>query len=176
LSVHWDLHVDGVLRKANNMISKAVKMQKGVKLDFEGALYQVDDGLEDKILDTQMKMVAVSGFSFTKDDEGPETIGTIEVRLYVLRTFGAEYPLDSTMLTYLDEKNDEDEEEMDEKIAFYKTIAPEYMVEFEKNCQEVDKKTGNSWNKKLNTKRPSKEPWAIFRFHYRSKGAYLQIV
>jgi hypothetical protein len=159
------------------MISKAVKMQKGVKLDSEEALHQVDGGLNDtKILDTQMKMIAVSGFNFTKDDEGLETVGTIEVRLYVLRSFGAEYPLDTTVLTYLDDKNDEENEHMDGKSALYKTIAPDYMVEFEKNCQEVDKKTSNAWNRKLNTKRPSKEPWAIFRFHYRSKGAYIQII
>ena len=160
------------------MIGKAVKLQKGVKLDFEEALYQVDDGLGDtKILDTQMKMALVSGYDFTRDDDASETVGTIEVRLYVLRTFDAEYPLDTDVVTYLDDEDDEDDEGTEgtqRKKATYKTIVPEYMVDFEKNVQELDRKTSNAWRKKLKTKRPSKEPWVIFRFHYRSKGLYLQ--
>ncbi|KAK7184156.1 hypothetical protein DPSP01_001206 [Paraphaeosphaeria sporulosa] len=171
LAIHWDLRVDGVLRKANNMISKVVKAQKGVKLDVEEALYLMDDGLsEAKLLETQMKIVPVSGFNFTKNRDSLETVGTIEIRLYVLRTFGAEFPRD-TFMTYLDDEDEEEKDDMDRKKATYLTIAPDYMVDFEKNCQELDKKTANAWKKKLNTKRPSKNPWAIFRFHYRSKEA-----
>lgn len=158
-----------MLRKANNMTSKAVKAQKGVKLDIEEALYQKDDGLsETKIIDTQMKVVPVSGYSLTKNVDTLETVGTIEVRLYVLRTFGAEYPRDAVM-SYLDDDEDE-KDDMGRLKATYQTIAPDLMIEFEENCQELDKKSVNAWKKKLSTKRPSKDPWAIFRFHYRSKG------
>ncbi|KAJ4344592.1 uncharacterized protein N0V89_012336 [Didymosphaeria variabile] len=170
-SVHWDLHIDGILRKANNMVSKAVKFQKGVKLDFEEALYQTNDGLGDtKILDTQMNLVPVSGFTFSQDGDVPETVGTIEVRLYVLRTFGEDCVLNEDVDTYLNNE-DEEGEDAECKQATYKTIAPEFMIEFEKNVQELDKKASKAWNKKLTARRPSKEPWAIFRFHYRSKEA-----
>ncbi|KAL1595722.1 hypothetical protein SLS60_009411 [Paraconiothyrium brasiliense] len=169
-SVHWDLYVDGVLRKANNMVSKAVKYQKGVKLDFEEALYQTNDGLGDrKILDTQMKLVPVSG-TFSQNGDVQETVGTIEVRLYVLRSFGEDWVLDDDVVTYLSNE-DEEGEDIESKQATYKTIAPEYMIEFEKNVLELDKKTTKAWDKKLNARRPSKEPWAIFRFHYRSREA-----
>lgn len=142
-------------------------MQKGVKLDFEEALYQTDDGMG--VLDTQMKVVPVSGYNFAQDDE-LETIGTIEVRLYVLRTFGAEQPLDPDTVTYLDDSDNEDTEEEQHKKATYRTTTPEYMIQFEKNVQELHGKNSKAWMKKLHANRPSKEPWAIFRFHYRSKG------
>ncbi|KAF9730611.1 hypothetical protein PMIN03_009411 [Paraphaeosphaeria minitans] len=165
LSVHWDLHVDGVLRKANNMISKTVKPQKAIKLDVEEALYLRNDGLgKTKLLETEMKIVPISGYSCTENAFHLETVGTIEVRLYVLRTFGAELARDN-FITYL---NDGD---MCQKKAFYNDIAPNYMIGFETNVPELEKKTANVWNKKLNMKRPSKDPWAIFRFHYRSKKA-----
>lgn len=173
LSVYWDVHVDGVLRKANNMISKAVKVQKGVKLDTEEALYLVENSSNaeaTKLLETQMKIVPVSGFKFTNESDGFETVGTIEIRLYVLRTLGAEFAREA-YITYLDEDEESEDEADGNKKATYRTIAPDFRIDFEKNRQELDKKIANAWKKKLNTKRPSKEPWAIFRFHYRSKGA-----
>ncbi|KAJ4301092.1 hypothetical protein N0V90_003182 [Kalmusia sp. IMI 367209] len=172
LTIAHDTFVDGVLRKANNYVGKTVKLQKSKPLDCEKALLRLDDGFGDKkTLDTEMKIAPVSGVSFTQD-EGPETIGTIEVRLYVLRMFCDDQPL-GKVPTYLDchEDEDDDEEEGEDKKATYKTITPEYMINFERNCQELDITTAKRWKKRLVAKRPGRDPWAIFRFHYRSKEA-----
>ena len=138
-----------------------------------------------------MVVAPVSGPDVRKGN-GSETVGTIEVRLYVLRTFGTECLLDRNIVTYLneagadaekdnetDKTRDKSEETQDKDVmpkhqkpkrVTYKSIAPDFMVDFEKNCQEIDRKRANAEKKKLMSKRPDKEPWAIFRFYYRLKG------
>ncbi|KAF1971191.1 hypothetical protein BU23DRAFT_570182 [Bimuria novae-zelandiae CBS 107.79] len=119
LSIAHDLVIDGVLRKAQNTISKNVKYQKGIKLDLDSVLHRVDCGGETNIIDTMMKVVPVSGFHFTQKDAW-ETIGTIKLYLYVPRTFGTDHPLDSEVFTYLDDEAedvDEDEDKGEEKEA-----------------------------------------------------------
>lgn len=176
------------MRKSYSTTSKAVKKHKGVKLDIEKALFQIDgDGVgETNIIDTQMKVAPVSGFNFSQGDE-PENIGTIELRLYILRSFGVEHSLDSNVKTYITEDNSEDDadeeangddpaiekvEEKHQKDAKFRSITPDFVIEFEKNCQEIDRKMARNWKKKMTAKRPGEQPWAIFRFHYRSKGMW----
>lgn len=182
----YDFYVDGVLRKSNNCVSKVVKCQKSFRLDVSTALVHIDAGDDTQILDTQMMAAPVSDLDLRKD-EGSETVGTVELRLYVMRTAGTECALDGDAVTYLSEVKTEAEENDDKKdsvpkqqkpkqqkpkITTYKSIAPDLMLDFEKNCQEVDRKKANAEKKKLTAKRPDKMPWAIFRFYYRSKGKY----
>lgn len=187
-----DLIVDGILRKACNKASKAVKQQKSEKLDIDTVLYKTQDGSGTQLLDTTMTIGPASSLIFTQDDHAAENFGTIELHLYVLRTFGTEHALNSDFCTYLDKVDSDDdeedyteEEEEDHELkesrdpkkrreeAAYRSIAPEFRVNFEKNCQEIDMKAANAYRKKLVAKRPCKEPWAIFRFHYRSFGLYI---
>lgn len=186
LNVAHDLFVDGVLRKSCNTASKTVKQHKGIKLDIDSALYQINKDEDSIFIDTQMKVVPATGFIFTQSDE-PESIGTIELHLYVLRTFGVECSLDNSVKTYVTKEeagkqNDEDKETDEkgqvieklrgenQKCAKFKSIVPDSMIEFDTNCQELDRKSFNSWKKKMIAKRPGEGPWTIFRFHYRLKG------
>lgn len=65
--------------------------------------------------------------------------------------------------------NIEDDEEP--RSANYKLVPPTYQMTFEKNFAALDKLKLNRQLKLIDAKRPGTEPWAIFRFHYRSKGA-----
>lgn len=181
-----DLFIDGVLRKSCNTASKTVKQHKNIKLDIDSALYQINKDDGSIVIDTQMKVVPATGFRFIQSD-GPESIGMIEMHLYVLRTFGVECSLDNSVKTYVTKEEvgeqDDEDEETDEKgqviekprkeyqkNAIFRSIVPNSMIEFETNCQELDRKAFNSWKKKMTAKRPGEAPWAIFRFHYRFKG------
>lgn len=158
-TVAYDVKIDGVCRKANSYIGKSVQLQKNKKLDFEKFLYQTPDG----IIDTDMLVTTHSG-SVVLSKEAPETIGTIELRVYVTRQFGVEHEIDDARRF--------DKAEDDTDTARYKDIAPQYQMTFEKNCSTLEGSKANREKKKINAKRPGTEPWAIFRFHYRSKGEF----
>lgn len=161
--VAYDCFVDGVCRKANSYVGKAVQVQKK-KLDVDSFLYQTADG----VIDTEMSVVPYTGT--TNLDKGAcETIGTIELRVSITRQFDVEHDIDDAC------KYDKVEEESDStaQVANYKDVPPQYQMTFEKNCSTLEGRKGNAEKKKVHAKRPGKEPWAIFRFHYRTKGKLL---
>jgi hypothetical protein len=153
--------VDGVCRKANSYIGKSVQLQKAKKLDFETFLVQTPDG----IIDTEMFVSSLSGPT-SLEKETPDTIGVIELRVFITRQFGVEHDMnDVRKFDTLkgDTKNDP-------QVASYKDVVPQFQMAFEKNCSTLDGFRANREKKKVNAKRPGKEPWAVFRFHYRSNG------
>ena len=95
-----------------------------------------------------------------------DDIGTIELQICVLRSFGEEHVL-CDVPAYYDVKCDG--QDLDSPAGYYK-IAPQHMMKFEENCVTLDNRQANKAKRAMNSKRPGAEPWAIFRFHYRSEG------
>jgi hypothetical protein len=157
--------VDGVLRKSVSSAAKTVHHQKHKKLDIETFLYK--SGQES--LDTDMLVGSLSGIT-TIQGEGKETIGTMELRLYITRHIGVDHVSDKFDNYTCVSDNVEDDGPRD---ATYKMVAPNFQMKFEKNAAALDKPKLNRQLKMMNAKRPGTEPWAIFRFHYRSKGSCL---
>lgn len=139
-------------------------MQKSKKLDVDSVLYQTADG----VIDTEMSVVPYTGTT-ELDKETCETIGTIELRVYITRQFDVEHNFDDAR------KYDGVQEDSDSsaRVANYKDVPPQYQMTFEKNCSILEGRKGTAEKKKVYAKRPGKEPWAIFRFHYRTKGRLL---
>jgi hypothetical protein len=165
LIVAYDAVVDGVYRKSSSYIAKTVSNQKHKKLDTENFLYRTDQG----IIDTEMYVAPLLGATISQG-EGPETIGTMELRLYITRQIGINYSL-GNIETYSNHRKDNVEDEVKED-ATYKQIAPTLRMDFEKNSMPLDKRAATREQRRMETRRPGTEPWAIFRFHYRSKGWY----
>ncbi|KAJ4347471.1 hypothetical protein N0V95_005392 [Ascochyta clinopodiicola] len=164
LNVAYDFLVDGVCRKAHIYTSKSVQLHKSKKLDFEKFLYQTPDG----VIDTDM-LVSPRSESVVLGKDAPETIGTMELRVYITRQLGIEHDINGTR------KYDKivDDANIGAQVASYKDVAPQFHMTFEKNCSTLDSAKGNRERRKVYAKRPGKEPWAIFRFHYRSKESIL---
>lgn len=158
--------VDGVYRHSHTYLGRSVSLQKNKKLDFETFLYQTSDG----VIDTEMKVAPFTPIMTTPVKQAPETIGTLELRIYVLRSFGDEHTLGDVQTYY---KINDDAEDESEEFPTYRVIAPDFRMTFETNCAALDKPRATREKKKMDSKRPGKEPWAILRFHYRSKGEYL---
>lgn len=164
LAVAYDCIVDGVCRKANAYAGKSVQLQKNKKLDVESFLYQTPDG----VIDTQMSVTPYAGTSILSK-ESPETIGTVEIRVYITRQFDVEHTIDNAS-TY---DNVDEGSEPASSVADYKDVPPQFQMTFEKNCSTLETGKSKREKKKVYAKRPGTEPWAIFRFHYRTKGRLL---
>ncbi|KAF3034680.1 hypothetical protein E8E12_004042 [Didymella heteroderae] len=146
LTVGYDCLVDGVCRKAHSYAGKSVQLQKHKKLDVETFLCQTSDG----VIDTQMSVVPYTGTT-NLSKEAPETIGTVV-----------------TACTYDNVKEDSEPSAL---VANFKDVAPQFQMAFEKNCSILEVGKNKREKKKVHAKRPGTEPWAIFRFHYRTKDS-----
>ncbi|KAJ8112085.1 hypothetical protein OPT61_g5460 [Boeremia exigua] len=155
LAVTYDVHVDGVCRKTNSTVGKSVQVQKNKKLDVESFLYQTPNGT----VDTNILVAPYSG-PMSLDKQGPETVGTIDLCVYVTRQFDVEHENNDTC------KYDKASEA---GLATYKDLPPQFQMVCEKNCSTLDAPKANREKKKMYAMRAGKEPWAIFRFHYRTK-------
>ncbi|KAH5259740.1 hypothetical protein HBI71_114180 [Parastagonospora nodorum] len=165
--IAYDVIVDGILRKASSYTAKSVYFQKHKKLDAEKFLYK--SGKD--VIDTDMLVAPISGVTAISV-EGKETVGTMELRLYVTRQLGVTHaPVKYEKYDRISENSEDDEVP---KYATYKLIAPTYQMDFEKNAAPLEDGELKREHRKMNTKRPGTEPWAIFRFHYRSKDAIIE--
>lgn len=119
------------------------------------------------VIDTEMLVAPISGVTASLG-EGKETVDTIELRLYVTRQLGVTHaPVRYGKYDSISENAEDDEVP---RSATYKLIAPTCQMDFEKNSAPLDDGEVKREQRKRNLKRPGTEPWAIFRFHYRSKG------
>jgi hypothetical protein len=165
LAVVYDASVDGVLRKASSYIAKTVNFQKGKKLDVENFLYKTDKG----IIDTEVLVAPLEDVTTTQSN-AHETIGTLEIRLYITRQLDVSHTIRNVEKYYTVKGNIEDEDEETEQHASYKLLPPTFRTTFEKNSAPLDHVKVNREQKRMNAARPETEPWVIFRFHYRSIG------
>lgn len=148
-------------RKANSFAGKSVQTQRNKKLDVDSFLYETRDG----VIDTKMSVIPYTGPT-SLNKAAPETIGTIELRVYITRQFGIEHELNDDCKYY----NDSEDMDSSIPIASYQDVPPQYEMAFEKDAVALDARKANQEWKKVQAKRPGTEPWAIFRFHYRTTG------
>jgi hypothetical protein len=167
LTVAYDAIVDGVIRKASSYIGMTVNLQSNKKLDIEDFLYKMDRG----IIDTQIVVTPLKGVTTTQNDT-PEAIGTLEMRLYVTRQLDVFHAIENVEKYYSTKCNIEEEDAETEQHANYNVLPPTFRTTFEKNCAPLERRKVTQWQRRMTAERPGPEPWAIFRFHYRSKGWY----
>ncbi|KAH7391789.1 hypothetical protein BKA66DRAFT_487980 [Pyrenochaeta sp. MPI-SDFR-AT-0127] len=159
--IAYDVIVDGIFRKAGSYAAHAVQIQKNKRFLVDKFLCKVDKG----IIDTEMIVAPVSGVKISQTT-GLEAMGTIELRLSITRQMGVLYTVGG-IEKYYDTKNNTKDDPV--RTASYKGIAPEFQMTFEGNAALLDKTKSAREQRKMNGSRPGTEPWAIFRFHYRSK-------
>ena len=100
------------------------------------------------------------------DKTAPETVGTLELRLYITRQFGVEHDIDKT------KKYDKADADASTKTASYKDVPPQFHMIFDENSATLEGVSGSREKGKMNKKRTGSQPWVIFRFHYRTKGKF----
>jgi hypothetical protein len=164
----YDAVIDGVLRKSASSAARTVHHQKHKKLDTETFLYKSGQDT----IDTDMLVGSLSGVTATQG-EGKETIGTMELRLYITRQIGVDHTSEKFDNYTCVSDNVEDD---GPRSATYKLVAPTFQMTFEKNAAALDTPKLNRQLRMMNAKRPGTEPWAIFRFHYRSKGKLSSLI
>ncbi|CAI9635291.1 hypothetical protein GT037_007736 [Alternaria burnsii] len=170
LAVAWDTIVDGVLRKANSYAARAVSFQNKRKMDTVKFLYKTTKG----IIDTDITVVPLPGFATTQNND-PETIGTLELRVYITRQLGTWHDIGEVKkyFTVGGSIGDKQTGSMEQK-ASYKDIPPTFGMSFETNAALLEDRQPSLQQRKVDAKRPGTEPWAIFRFHYRSQEDILK--
>ena len=151
--------MDDVLRATYSLTFKAVTCLKSRKIGFDTFLVQTKDG----VMDTILKATVASTGKATQN-ENPETFGTIEMRIYMLRKFGEEHNVSDKSAWYIQNKDS------DRKVVNYKLIEPDLKMVFEKDCATLNQRAAKDKKSKANGPRPGKAPWVVFRFHCRSKG------
>ncbi|CAN9176931.1 unnamed protein product [Alternaria alternata] len=169
LAVAWDTIVDGVLRKANSYAAKAVSFQHKRKIETVKFLYKTTKG----IIDTDITVAPLLGFATTQNND-PETIGTLELRLYITRQLGTWHDIGEVKkyFTVGGSIGDKQTGSMEQKVS-YKVIPPTFEMSFETNAALLEDRQPSLQQRKMDAKRPGTEPWAIFRFHYRSQEEIL---
>jgi hypothetical protein len=164
LTVAYDAVVDGVYRKADRHDAKTVHQQRSKKLDMTKFLCSISKGT----IDTDMSVAPISGTILTQG-EATETIGTIELRLYITRQLGVEHAI-----TGIESYHSVDyvlEIDRNRPVS-YKQLPPTFRMAFEENSELLNNRARNKYKGRMDQKRPGTGPWAIFRFHYRSPGEW----
>jgi hypothetical protein len=158
--------VDGIYRKTGSFASKskAVSKHNNRAFDCDKFLFQTENG----VIDTVMMVASASAINTSQEDLR-ESIGTVELRVYLVRLFGEEHSVGHVQ-TYNDLKGPVGNDR--KKMATYKTIAPDCRMTFDENCVALTQTNATKNKKKMDMPRPGKMPWAIFRFHYRSRGQF----
>lgn len=164
MAIASDAVVDGVLRKAISSSARTVHSQKNRIIFIDKFLYKVGED----IIDTDVIVAPISGLAACQR-ERLETVGTIELRLSITQQLGVHYPLGNVEKYY----NTRDVlEKSNPQTGSYKLIPPSFQMMFDKNSTPIDSMRISREQRKMASLRPGAEPWAIFRFHYRSKGKY----
>ncbi|KAI4951096.1 hypothetical protein J4E91_003801 [Alternaria rosae] len=164
LAVAYDTIVDGVLRKAHSYVAKAVSVQTNRKIDTEKFLCKTGKD----IIDTEITVAPLLDVVTTQDG-GPETFGTMEHRLYITRQLGVSHI--NNVKKYYEIRSDVEGDHSDdtEQKASFKLISPTLKMSLERNTAPLEGTQPSLHKRRADAKRPGSEPWAIFRFHYRSE-------
>ncbi|EUC36805.1 hypothetical protein COCCADRAFT_33810 [Bipolaris zeicola 26-R-13] len=193
LDIVCDAFMDGIHRKCYFYGARAVRFQKGKKIEIDKFLFKTEDGF----IDSQM-VVSTLDMPTTQSDS-PETIGTMELRLCCTRRMSVSHEVKGIKQYYTkdnqkpgnednDTSNSEGSETSDNEdnqklgnskkgnektnqIVSYRQIAPTSRLEIVRDSAPISEQAVASYYNKMISSRPGEEPWAIFRFHYRSKEA-----
>lgn len=146
------------MRKAVSSSARTVYNQKNKKIEVDTFLYNTGKGP----IDTAMLVAPIADCTLSQGED-LETIGTVELRLYITRQLDVFHTITSNN-TY------DVPENQGKRSANYRMIRPTLQMEFEQNCGLLERSKLVRENNKLKLPRPGTEPWAIFCFHYRNKG------
>lgn len=135
LTIAHDAVVDGVYRRGNVYIPKKAQVLKNRKIDTGTFLHKTKQG----VVDTIMSVAPLSGLTATQG-RGLETIGTLELRLYVTRQLNVTYAAGSIKKYSSIGGNIEDEES---QSAIYQLIPPSFQMAFEEDAEALESAKAN---------------------------------
>lgn len=141
-------------------------VQKNKKIEVEAFLYKTSKG----IIDTTMLVAPVSEPGVSQG-ESSGTLGTVQLHLYITRELDVFHTL-RNIQSY--ETSASQIETNIQNTMGHEEIPPTFHMEFEKNSAPLDTARLAREQRKMKAPRPGTEPWAIFCFHYRSKGEFLR--
>ncbi|KAI4618604.1 hypothetical protein J4E80_005206 [Alternaria sp. BMP 0032] len=149
LAIAYDTFVDGILRKAGSHVAKSVILHNR-KLDTETFLYKTTKG----IIDTTIT-VAPLEHAATVQDDAAETIGTIELRLYITRQLGDWHEIGKVKKYYAhgSDVKDRDTGGIEQKVG-YNRIAPIFRMNFEKDTTPLEDKQPKIYQRRADARRP----------------------
>ncbi|KAI4679201.1 uncharacterized protein J4E88_006494 [Alternaria novae-zelandiae] len=146
----YDTFVDGILRKVGSHVAKSVILHNR-KLDTETFLYKTPKG----IIDTTIT-VAPLEHAATVQDDAAETIGTIELRLYITRQLGDWHEIGKVKKYYAHQGDmkDRDTGGIERKVG-YNRIAPIFRMSFEKDTTPLEDNQPKTYQRRADAKRPA---------------------
>ncbi|KAI4941817.1 hypothetical protein J4E86_010328 [Alternaria arbusti] len=150
LAVAYDTFVDGILRKAGSHVAKSVILHNR-KLDTETFLCKTTKG----IIDTDITVTPLE-HAVTIQNDAPETIGTIELRLYITRQLGDWHEIGKVKKYYAHESDmkDRDTGGIEQKVG-YNRIAPIFRMSFEKDTTPLEDNQPKTYQRRADAKRPA---------------------
>lgn len=162
--IQIDLVIDGILRNSEKTNRKAEKKDRKFER-FEHGFYAQSKSVINQA-ELEVKTLDVSSYPSIQV-EGTDSVGTIEVRISVLRDEHEErHKLDDVKSF---------ETIMDWKEAYrtpsYTKIRPVQQVDFVPIDQQPTKIQVTKLKQRATARRPGAKPWVVFRFYYRPSEA-----
>lgn len=152
-------------RKTISSSARSIHNQKNKKIEVDTFLYKTSKG----IIDTTM-LVAPISMAGLSQNESSGVVGTVELRLYVTRQLDVFHKIQDVQSF---DSPASQIEPISQHTMGNKKVRPTFHMVFEKNCAPLDTARLAREQRKIKAPRPGTEPWAIFCFHYRSKGECL---
>ncbi|CAI6342032.1 unnamed protein product [Periconia digitata] len=171
VAISYDVAIDGILRKAKHFEPKHVG-RTNMKVDCDKFWYKKDKA----IIETDAVVEVEPDLNVTQKDQ-PETIGTIDIRLFMGRKLGDTCSVGNNRTYYNDgmdidlEDPNTDGNETPLSPITYRNIAQDVKILFNRDCAALDSRAVTRNRTNTDKKRPGKVPWAVFRFHLRSLDA-----
>jgi hypothetical protein len=141
---------------------KHVACQKSKNLGADTYLFTTIDG----VVESSLVVEALPSATVLQED-AKAIVGTIEMRVYVLRRFG-DHHMPQDLPKYHESVWKGTRRKADDPVG-YTTIEPDFVLTAEEDLAAIETRLANKYRKAMDGARPGLEPWAIFRFHYRRK-------
>ncbi|KAH9878545.1 hypothetical protein IAQ61_001817 [Plenodomus lingam] len=154
---------------ADNAICCYVPLEKGQVIRIGGKFSGTLDAAtflhkaQSGTVDAKMIVAPLANYKLSQWQE-TETIGTMELRLYITRQLGVTHRVKNMNMYYIADTRFAD---TTETSVLYNQIAPSFQMAFEQDTVVLDGQKALREQRKMDSVRPGNEAWAIFRFHYR---------
>lgn len=162
--IQFDLVVDGVLRNSEKTTRKTEKKERKPERFDRGFYAQSKTSIVQA--EMEIKALDVSAYPSVQVD-GKDSVGTIEVRISVLRDEHEErHKLDDvrSFETIMDWKEAH-------RTPSYSKVRPVQQVDLVPSDQQPTKTQMTKLRLRSSGHRPGSKPWVVFRFYYRTNDA-----
>lgn len=163
---YFDLVVDGIVRNA-----EATKPKDWVEKRYVHKFNTAYDMVGGRVTEVDLITKDLVADAMVHDVEGADTLGCIEMRVWVLQEAGQETTKQATK-TFENCAGWRD-------LAGLKTFAcirPAHEIEMVENeFNPLITVKMNNARKKTGGVRPGTEPWVVFRFFYRTQGMFISL-